>query len=82
MLPMSYRERVSLLLGKVNMRFLTDVRDHTAEKAFRDVVVEHNEVETYHDLRSIIIDENNTVVVAEIEMREEAMMADLHSICR
>lgn len=69
----------AFFLGKVNMRFLTDVRDHTAEKAFRDVVVGHSEVETYHDLRSVIIDENNTVVVAEIEMREEAMMADLQT---
>ncbi len=67
----------AFFLGKVNMRFLTDVRDHDAEQAFRDVVVGHSEVETYHDLRSVIIDENNTVVVAEIEMREEAMMADL-----
>ncbi len=69
----------AFFLGKVNMRFLTDVRDHSAEQAFRDVVLEHNEVETYHDLRSVIIDENNTVVVAEIEMREEAMMSDLQT---
>lgn len=64
-------------LGMVNMRFLTDVRDHEAEQAFRDVVAGHWEVENYHDLRSIIIDESNTVVVAEIEMREEAMMGRL-----
>ena len=55
----------AFFLGKVNMRFLTDVRDHDAEQAFRDVVAGHSEVETYHDLRSVIIDENNTVVVAE-----------------
>jgi zinc transporter 9 len=68
---------VAFFLGKVNMRFLTDVRDPEAEQAFRDVVAEHPEVQAYHDLRSVIIDENHTVVVAEIEMREEAMMADL-----
>ncbi len=64
-------------LGMVNMRLLTDVRDHEAEQVFRDVVAEHWEVESYHDLRSVIIDESNTVVVAEIEMREEAMMIGL-----
>jgi len=67
----------AFFLGKVNMRFLTDVRDPAAEQAFRDVVAGHHEVEAYHDLRSVIIDENHTVVVAEIEMREEAMMGDL-----
>ncbi len=67
----------AFFLGKVNMRFLTDVRDPAAEQAFRDVVSGHHEVEAYHDLRSVIIDENHTVVVAEIEMREEAMMGDL-----
>jgi zinc transporter 9 len=67
----------AFFLGKVNMRFLTDVRDLGAEQAFRDVVAGHHEVERYHDLRSVIIDENHTVVVAEIEIREEAMMRDL-----
>lgn len=67
----------AFFLGKVNMRFLTDVRDPSAEQGFRDVVAEHKEVERYHDLRSVIIDENHTVVVAEIEMREEAMMRGL-----
>ena len=67
----------AFFLGKVNMRFLTDVRDPEAEQAFRDVVAGHQEVEAYHDLRSVIIDENHTVVVAEIEIREEAMLADL-----
>ena len=67
----------AFFLGKVNMRFLTDIRDPQAEQAFRDVVARHHEVERYHDLRSVIIDENHTVVVAEIEIREEAMMRDL-----
>ncbi len=67
----------AFFLGKVNMRFLTDVRDPVAEQGFKDVVASHYEVEGYHDLRSVIIDENHTVVVAEIEMREEAMMGDL-----
>lgn len=64
----------AFFLGKVNMHYLTDVRDLTAEQAFRDMVREHPEIEAYHDLRSVIIDENHTVVVAEIEMREDAMM--------
>ena len=67
----------AFFLGKVNMRLLTDVRNPSAEQAFREVVAEHEEVERYHDLRSVIIDENHTVVVAEIEMREEAMMRGL-----
>jgi len=69
----------AFFLGKINMRFLTDVRDLAAERAFRDIINGHNEIEAYHDLRSIIIDESHTVVVAEIEMREEAMMHDLQA---
>ena len=67
----------AFFLGMVNMRYLTDVRDHDAEQAFREIVGQHDEVEDYHDLRSVIIDDANTVVVAEIEMREEAMMRGL-----
>ncbi len=67
----------AFFLGAVNMRFLTDVRDKAAEAAFVQVVAEHREVERYHDLRSIVIDDMHTVLVAEIELREEAIVAGL-----
>ena len=67
----------AFFLGLINMRFLTDVRDSQAEQAFREVVAVHPEVDRYHDLRSVIIDENNTVVVAEVELREEVMIAGM-----
>lgn len=68
---------IAFYLGYVNMRFLADIRDPKAEAAFTEVVKEHHEVERYHDLRSIIVDENNTVLVAEIELREEAIVPGL-----
>lgn len=68
---------VAFFLGAVNMKYLTDVRDKKAEEAFRRVVAEHAEVERYHDLRSIVVDEANTVLVAEIELSEQAMTAEL-----
>jgi zinc transporter 9 len=67
----------AFFLGKVNMRFLTDVRDTDAEEAFAQAVREHHEVERYHDLRSIILDDEHTILVAEIELREEALVAGL-----
>lgn len=67
----------AFFLGAVNMRFLADVRDKVAEAAFIDVVASHPGVERYHDLRSIIIDDEHTVLVAEIELREEAIVAGL-----
>ena len=67
----------AFFLGGVNMRFLADVRDQGAEAAFADIVSEHAEVERYHDLRSIIIDDVHTVLVAEVELREEALIAGL-----
>ncbi len=69
---------IAFYLGFVNMRFLADIRDREAEALFREVVAEHPEVERYHDLRSLIIDENHTVLIAEIELREEAMVVDLY----
>lgn len=69
----------AFFLGAVNMRFLADVRDKTAEAAFIEVVAAHPEVERYHDLRSIIIDDEHTVLVAEIELREEAIVAGLQA---
>jgi len=64
-------------LGAVNMRLLSDVRDKQAETIFGQVVADHQEVERYHDLRSIILDDEHTILVAEIELREEAVTASL-----
>jgi len=64
-------------LGSVNMRLLADVRDQQAEAVFAAVVAAHPEVERYHDLRSIVLDEEHTILVAEIELREEAITAAL-----
>jgi len=71
---------IAFYLGYVNMHFLADIRDPKAEAAFAEVVKEHHEVERYHDLRSIIVDENNTVLVAEIELREEAIVPGLRDL--
>ncbi len=64
-------------LGMINMRFLSDVRDQEAEEAFRLIVDAHKEIERYHDLRSIVIDDRNTVLVAEIELKEESILSAL-----
>ena len=67
----------AVILGAVNMRLLTDVRDREAEAIFDTIAKAHREIERYHDLRSIVVDEANTVLVAEVELREEAMLAGL-----
>lgn len=67
----------AFFLGAVNMRLLADVRDKQAEAVFSQVVAEHPEVERYHDLRSIILDDEHTILVAEIELREEMLVAAL-----
>ena len=67
----------AFFLGMVNMRFLTSIRDHDAEQAFAEITESHQEVERFHDLRSVIVDDAHTVVVAEIELREEAMIATM-----
>jgi len=64
---------VSFFLGAINMRFLTDIRDPGAERALREILQAHAGVESCHDLRSVVVDESNTVVVAEIELSEEAL---------
>ncbi|MFT5721709.1 MAG: zinc transporter 9 [Motiliproteus sp.] len=68
---------IAFYLGYVNMRSLTDLRDKDAEAIFRQLVVEHPEVSRLHDLRSVIIDEKTTVLVADIELREEAVLLTL-----
>ena len=68
---------VAFFLGMINMRYLTVIRDLEAEEAFRQIAAQHDEVERFHDLRSVIVDESNTVVVAEIEIREESMIFGL-----
>ncbi len=68
---------VAFYLGWTNMRFLADLRDSEAEQIFRRVALGHEAVERCHDLRSIVIDERHTVVVAEIELREETIAPEL-----
>jgi zinc transporter 9 len=68
----------AVILGAINMRFLTDIRDPKAEAVFLDVVLGHREIERFHDLRTMIIDDQHTVLVAEVELREEVVLAGLH----
>jgi len=70
---------IAIFLGAVNMRYLADIRDPAAEAAFKKVVDGHWEIERYHDLRTIVIDEEHTVLVAEIELREEAVISGLQT---
>lgn len=67
----------AVILGAINMRLLSAVRDADAEAAFETVARAHREIERFHDLRSIVVDETHTVLVAEIELREEAILAGL-----
>ncbi len=68
---------IAFYLGYINMRYLSDMRDPAAEALFERVIDNHREVERHHDLRSIILDENHTILVAEIELREEALVPRL-----
>ncbi|MEE8481750.1 MAG: cation diffusion facilitator family transporter [Acidiferrobacterales bacterium] len=65
---------IAIFLGGLNMRYLVDIRDPEAEEEFKKVIDDHWDIERYHDLRTIVIDEKNTVLVAEIELREEAVI--------
>lgn len=69
----------AIFLGMINMRFLTSIRDPGAERAFADICKTHAEVERFHDVRSVIVDETHTVVVAEVELREERLVGDMRA---
>lgn len=70
---------IAFYLGRTNMRYLADMRDANAEQVFADVAEAHAEVERYHDLRSIILDESYTILVGEVELKEEAIIPGLDS---
>ncbi|MCW8127300.1 cation diffusion facilitator family transporter [Microbulbifer halophilus] len=69
----------AIFLGMINMRFLTSIRDRVAERAFASICNAHPEIEQFHDLRSIIVDETHTVIVAEVELREERLIGDMRA---
>lgn len=71
---------IAIFLGGLNMRYLADVRDPEAEAAFKKIIDGHWDIERYHDLRTIVVDENHTVLVAEIELREEAIISGLQDV--
>lgn len=68
---------VAFYLGWLNMRFPPDVADPEAEQAMRDVIAGQPQVERCHDIRSLRVGESHTVLVAEVELREEAMLPGL-----
>lgn len=68
---------IAFYLGYVNMRFLTDMRDKKAEQLFAQIAAQHPEIDRCHDIRSIIVDEQHTVLVAEVELREEVVVGSL-----
>lgn len=69
---------IAFYLGYTNMRYLADMRDSEAEETFLRIANVHHQVERCHDLRSIILDETTTILVAEVELREEAVLPGLH----
>ena len=69
----------AVILGALNMRLLLAVRDPDAEAVFETIAKAHREIEGYHDLRSIVLDESHTVLVAEVEFREEAILSGLRN---
>ncbi len=68
---------IAFYLGVVNMRFLADIRDPDAEQTFLEVAQRHPEIERCHDIRSIILDDRHTLLVGEIEIREESLITGL-----
>ncbi|MEH6579365.1 MAG: cation diffusion facilitator family transporter [Amphritea sp.] len=68
---------IAFYLGYINMRFLTDIRDSKAEQLFNEIAANHPEIDRCHDIRSIILDEQHTVLVAEVELREEVIVSGL-----
>ncbi|WP_323844567.1 cation diffusion facilitator family transporter [Microbulbifer magnicolonia] len=69
----------AIFLGMINMRYLTSIRDPGVERAFQEICKSHPEIERFHDLRSIVVDETHTVVVAEVELREERLVGDMRA---
>ncbi|MCH9691804.1 MAG: cation diffusion facilitator family transporter [Gammaproteobacteria bacterium] len=68
----------AIFLAKINMTYLTDIRDLEAEQTFREILQQHREIKRFNDLRSIILDDNHTLLVAEIELREEVILAQVY----
>ena len=66
-------------LGRVNMIYLSDIRHLEIEESFTRICKEHSEVELCHDVKSIVMDENNIVLVAEVEVREEALIDNIQA---
>ena len=69
----------AVFLGRVNMIYLSDIRHLEIEEAFANICRQHSEVELCHDVKSIVMDENNIILVAEVEVREEALMANIQA---
>ena len=59
------------------MRYLTDVRDRNAERAFEQLVANRQAVHGCSQIHSVILDDNSTLLFAEIELAQEAMVSGM-----
>ncbi|MCS5592108.1 MAG: cation diffusion facilitator family transporter [Gammaproteobacteria bacterium] len=69
----------AVFLGRVNMIYLSDIRHTEIEESFTNICREHSEVELCHDVKSLVMDENNIILMAEVEVREEALINNIQS---
>ncbi|MEH6811237.1 MAG: cation transporter [Motiliproteus sp.] len=68
---------VAFQLGYIYMRYLTDVRNLDAERALKQILTKRQAVHSSEQIHSVILDDNSTILFAEIELDQEAMVTGM-----
>ncbi len=68
---------LAFFLAKVNRKFLINASDPGADEAAREIWGGDERIQQIHRLNSIVLSPEETIVMTEIEMREEELFANM-----
>jgi len=68
---------LALFLAKVNRKYLLNTSDQRLDKAAREIWQHDERIQSVHRVNSIVLSPDESVLMAEVELREEAMFANM-----
>jgi len=68
---------LALFLARVNRKYLLNTSDQRLDKVAREIWQADERIQNVHRVNSIVLSPDESVLMAEVELREEAMFANM-----
>ncbi|MDQ7011909.1 MAG: heavy metal transporter, partial [Mariprofundaceae bacterium] len=68
---------LALFLARMNRKYLLNISDPGLDRAAREIWQKDERIQAVHRVNSIVLSPDESVLMAEVELREEAMFANM-----